>query len=118
MQPESKKFLADVLDSAIAIETFTQGRELTDLTQNVLLRSAVYWQFAIIGEALSQLRRLDSATFERITDSWRIVGFRNQILHGYQSIQDNVTWQIIQEKLPVLRGELALQRTFGLAITA
>jgi uncharacterized protein with HEPN domain len=71
-----------------------------------MLRSAIYWQFALIGESLSKLRNLDPPTFDLISESWRIVGFRNQILHGYAVIQDRITWQIIQDKLPLLKVEL------------
>jgi uncharacterized protein with HEPN domain len=106
MRPESRKFLADALDAVAAIEEFTRARSFADMGRDKLLRSGIYWQFTVIGEALSQLRRLDEATFDRINESWRIVGFRNQIIHGYQVIQDNVTWQIVQDKLPILRRDL------------
>ena len=66
----------------------------------------MYYQFTIIGEALTQMRRIDGAVFDGITESSRIVGFRNQIVHGYQKLQDNVTWQIIQDKLPLLEQEI------------
>ncbi len=106
MRLEAQKFLADALDAALSIEEFTRDRSFADMGQDKLLRSGIYWQFAIIGEALAQLRKIDEAVFNRISDSWRIVGFRNQIVHGYEAIQDNVTWQIIQDKLPILRREL------------
>jgi len=106
MQLEVKKYLLDALDCAKAIEAFVEGKTFYDLRNDNLLRSAVYFQFTIIGEALTQMRGYDEATFDRITDSPRIVGFRNQIIHGYQGIRDTVTWQIIQKNLPILRIEL------------
>ena|SRR5437764_834337 len=106
MQLESRKLLQDALEAAIAVEEFTHGRVFEELSKEKLLRSAIYWQFALIGEALARLQKLDKGTFNRISESWRIVGFRNQILHGYDVIQDNITWQIIQDKLPILRREL------------
>jgi uncharacterized protein with HEPN domain len=106
MRLESRKLLADALEAAAAIEEFAKGRNWPDMERDKLLRSGIYWQFVVIGEALSQLRKIDEASFNRITECWRIVGFRNQIIHGYQVIQDNVTWQIVQDKLPVLRREL------------
>ena len=106
MPPDPKKLLEDALAAVRLIEQFSAGRELKELDTDPLLRSGIYWQFAIIGEALTQLRRFDPATFGQISESPRIIAFRNQILHGYGSIQDNVTWQIIQDKVPVLRREL------------
>jgi uncharacterized protein with HEPN domain len=106
MRLESRKLLTDALQAVVAIEEFTKSRDFSALASDKLLRSAIYWQFAILGEAMAQLRKLDEPTFDRISESWRIVGFRNQIIHGYQVIHDNVTWQIIQDKLPVLHREL------------
>ena len=106
MRLESRTLLADALEAAKAIEEFTRGRQFEDLGRDKLFRSGIYWQFAVLGEALSRLQKLDQPTFDLITESWRIVGFRNQILHGYDVIEDNITWQIIEDKLPLLKVEL------------
>jgi uncharacterized protein with HEPN domain len=106
MQRESKKYLQDVLNAATSIEEFTRNRTLSDMESDDLLRSGVYYQFVIIGEALSQTRRIDEELFDRISPSSRIVGFRIQIGHGCQVIPDKLTWQVIREKLPILRGEV------------
>lgn len=106
MQPEAKKLLADALEAVVTVLEFSRGRSFEDMSHDKLLRSGIYWQFAVIGEALAQLRRFDEPAFYRISESPRIVAFRNQILHGYQIIQDSVTWQVIQDKLPILRREL------------
>jgi uncharacterized protein with HEPN domain len=83
MQPEVKKYLSDMAAAAAAIDVFCLDRAPSDLSSDNLFRSAVYYQFVIIGEALSQLRRLDEPTFDRISEASRIVGFRNQVIHGY-----------------------------------
>ena len=106
MQLESRTLLTDALTAVDLIEQFTRGRKLEDLAANPLLRSGIYWQFAVLGEALSRLQKVDTATFELISESWRIVGFRNQILHGYDVIRDQISWQIIEDKLPLLKVEL------------
>jgi uncharacterized protein with HEPN domain len=107
MQPESRKLLSDMLVAASNVMEFATGRELAELGRDKLLRSGIYYQFVIIGEALSQLRNLDGETYDRITEGSRIIGFRNQVVHGYSVIRDDVTWQIIQEKVPILHAELA-----------
>ena len=61
----------------------------------------------VIGEALSQLKKLDESMADSITEAWKIVGFRNQIVHGYFVIRDAVTWQVIQDNLPLLKDELS-----------
>jgi len=106
MLPEVKKYLTDMADAANEITSFCAGRSESDFTSDKQLRSAVYFQFVIVGEALSQLRKLDESIFDQISEAPRIVAFRNQVIHGYQVIRDAVTWQIIQEKLPILLAEL------------
>jgi len=96
MQLETRKLLLDMLQAATSIEEFTKDRAFADMDRDKLLRSGISYQFVIIGEAISQLRRVDQVAFDSISESSRIVGFRNQI-----------TWQIIQDKLPILKKELA-----------
>jgi uncharacterized protein with HEPN domain len=60
----------------------------------------------IIGEALTQLRSFDPQTAQRISDFSRIIGFRNQVVHGYAKVDDEITWRIISGNLPVLKREL------------
>lgn len=106
MPPESRKLLFDVQHAAIGIGMFVQGRTLGDYTGDLMLRSAVERQFEIIGEAIGRLRRIDPDRFGRISEADRIVGFRNVLIHGYDTISDAVTWDIIQQKLPILRREV------------
>src|SRR2546423_12414532 len=106
MQLESRTLLTDALGAARLIDDFARERAFEELSKDELLRSAIYWQFALLGEALTRLRKLDQNTFDQISEAWRMVGFRNQILHGYDVIQDNITWQIVQDKLPLLKLEL------------
>ncbi len=106
MLPDARKLLADANDACKSIRDFTRGKDIADFRRDDLLRSGIYWKFTVVGEAMSQLRRLDEATFNRITESWRIVGFRNQIIHGYSVIDDDITWDIVQEKVPILNQEL------------
>jgi uncharacterized protein with HEPN domain len=106
MQPKAKMLLFDMRQAADAIREFADNRSSADLAADKLFRSAVYYQFIIVGEALSQLRVLVSTTFDQISKATRIVGFRNQIIHGYAKIRDDITWEIIEKKLPILHHEL------------
>lgn len=106
MRPEAKKLILDMVESVRLVAEFSQGRTLQNLQSDQLLRSAIFFQFTILGEALSQLRHLDDDAFESITDARKIVGFRNQIIHGYAKIDDEITWRILVDKLPILRREL------------
>ena len=46
------------------------------------------------------------AVLDRISESRRIIGFRNVLIHGYDVINHDVTWGIVRDKLPTLLAEL------------
>lgn len=48
-----------------------------------MLRLAVERAFAIIGEALSRLTKLEAALAGRISEHHRIIAFRNILIHAY-----------------------------------
>jgi len=43
----------------------------------------------------------------QLENSRRIIGLRNQIIHGYDSISDENIWGIIVNHLPNLKQEVA-----------
>jgi uncharacterized protein with HEPN domain len=59
MQLEAKKLLTDIRDAADSVAQFAAGKTLADFSGDKLLRSAIYFQFVVIGEALTQLRALE-----------------------------------------------------------
>ncbi len=100
-----KKLLWDVLEFGKAIQSFVNGRTLSDYEQDTLLRLAVERQFEKIGEALRRLMLADSHFAQRITGIADIIAFRNIIAHGYDVIDHPTVWQIIEDRLPVLVAE-------------
>lgn len=106
MPPESMKLLLDMKAAADRIARFVAGKTLDDYVADELLRSAVERQCGIIGEAMVRLIQRDQATAERLADFRKIAGFRQLIVHGYDAIDDETSWSIVTEKLPVLRSEL------------
>ncbi|MDD3719236.1 MAG: DUF86 domain-containing protein [Actinomycetota bacterium] len=107
MRIETKKYLYDINQAADLIATFTEGSSFESYMEDSMVRSAVERQFEIIGEALTQLARLDAAVAERITDHRRIIAFRNLLIHGYAEVDNRLVWDIVQSNLPMLRREMA-----------
>jgi uncharacterized protein with HEPN domain len=83
MRRDPRSFFWDVREAADAIKQFTQGRSFGEYATDLMLRSAVERQFEIIGEALSQLTRVDAVLAARIPELRRIIGFRNALIQGY-----------------------------------
>jgi uncharacterized protein with HEPN domain len=105
MQLEAKKLLLDVLTSCEAIQEFTAGKSFPEYEQSRLLRSATEREFEVIGEALGKLRRLDVNMSAQISSLDAIVAFRHRIIHGYDSVDDVIVWNTIQQNVPVLLAE-------------
>ncbi len=108
MRPEIGKFLHDIRDAAECITDYTRGKTWDDYLADRKMRDAVQWIFAVIGEALSQLEKLDPDIAHRITEWHRIIAFRNQLIHGYGVVKNEITWDIVQAKLPTLRSNVQL----------
>jgi uncharacterized protein with HEPN domain len=106
MQRDAKAFLWDIANAASSIQSFTTGKDLDAYLQDELLRSAVERKFGIIGEALSQLLRSFPDYRDKITLVGDIVAFRNQIVHGYATVRDDMVWEIVQVYLPNLHREV------------
>jgi uncharacterized protein with HEPN domain len=106
MQRDAKAYLWDIADAAASICAFTSGKDLNAYQQDELLRAAVERKFGIIGEALSQLLRSFPLYRDKITMIGDIVAFRNQIVHGYATIRDDMVWEIVQVYLPRLHHEV------------
>ena len=105
MTDEVKKLLVDVLAACEAIESFVADQGLSEYQKDEQLRSATERKFEIIGEALSRLCRKAPDLTQCISEVPAIIAFRNRITHGYDAIDDLVVWDIIQQKVPVLKAE-------------
>ncbi len=101
-QRDPRAFLWDVREAALAVQAFTAGMDAVAYVNSELVQAAVERKFEVIGEALNQLARLDSLLAERVPDLPQIVAFRNQLIHGYATVNPSTVWNIAQNALPGL----------------
>lgn len=106
MHADARKLLWDAKQAADRTVRFTHGKTFDDYQADELLRSGVERQLAIVGEALSQLRRIDPATAGAIAELPRVVGFRNFLIHAYANVDSRIVWGIIEADLESLRASL------------
>jgi uncharacterized protein with HEPN domain len=106
MKTHTKKRLLDALHACQAIDSFVAQYTFADYERNLMLRSAVERQFEIIGEALHQAELDDPEVTDLMPEIRRIVGMRNRIIHGYDSVDDELLWQTIRHHIPPLRKHL------------
>lgn len=106
MKPEVEKYLYDIRNATSLVWDFTSGRSFEEYQSNVMLRSAVERQFEIVGEAISQLAKIDEETASRITEYQRIIAFRNVLIHGYADVDDQIVWGVVTKDLPRLARDV------------
>lgn len=108
MQRDARCYLWDALKAAEAVQAFLRGKTYEAFVEDDLLRSAVERQLQIIGEALSQLAKVDPQIASSVSELRRIIAFRNILVHGYAAIDHDTVWRLIEDKLPELRTNLRM----------
>ena len=81
--------------------TLCADKKRSDLDDDRLLDLAVTRLLEIIGEAANRVPLTEQALYPEIP--WaQIVALRNRLIHGYDSVDLDIVWQIIQHDLPAL----------------
>ncbi|MES2661490.1 MAG: HepT-like ribonuclease domain-containing protein [Verrucomicrobiota bacterium] len=106
MNPKTIKRLEDSKDACVRIRQFLKDVSLDTFLGSALLQSAVERQLEIIGEALGAGAKEDDSLVETIPDLPRIVGLRNRLIHGYDSVDSELVWDVAQTKIPGLQKQL------------
>lgn len=96
-------YLWDIPDAADAISGFVEGVSFQEYCDRTIVHSAVERKFEIIGEALSQLRKLDNIVAAELPGIEKAIGFRNLLAHGYAHVEHDKVWNIICHDLPNMR---------------
>ena len=100
------KCLYDIKFSIEEIDSFFSNRKMTFeiYSSDILLKRAIERELEIIGEAMNRILKED--TEFPLENAHRIVGLRNQIIHGYDSISDENIWSILNSHIPKLKEEV------------
>ncbi len=106
MDNDTKTWLYDILNSINEIESyFVNTPKMFEIYQNDLrTKRAVERNIEIIGEAMSRILKQENTV--KISNSRKIVDVRNRIIHGYDSVSDDVIWGIVIKNLPILQEEV------------
>ena len=105
MNHDIKAYLHDICEASRQILAFTQGLRFEEYTADDLVKAAVERKFVTIGEALMRLRREAPDMLDRISGQYRIIGFRNVLVHGYDVIDDATVWSAVIDGVPALLRE-------------
>ena len=105
MTERCRKYLSDISLAIDLIEEFIVGIDSFETyTSDSKTQSAVERQLSIIGEAANRLKQ--ECPDEILKHTKQIIGFRNRIIHAYDSIDNSIVWVILKKYLPPLKVEV------------
>jgi uncharacterized protein with HEPN domain len=94
-----------MLDHAREAVLMTQGKTRADIDTDRQLNLALVRLLEIIGEAAARTSEEDRARYRTIP--WpEIISLRNRLIHGYDSVDFDILWNIITKDLPPLIEKL------------
>ena len=93
--------LRHMLNHALEAVAMVKGKTRTDLDKDRQLNLALVRLLEIIGEAATRIPKAEQARYTDI--SWpEIVSLRNRLIHGYDTVDFDILWQIMNQDLPGL----------------
>lgn len=106
MDIEIKAWLYDILNAITEIDSFfkDQPKEFLAYKNDTRTRRAVERNIEVIGEATNRILQKDNRI--ALSNSRKIVDTRNRIIHGYDTVSDEIIWGIVTQYLPILKTEI------------
>lgn len=99
-------YLDDILEAAERIEKYTKGMSRGKLKKHTLVLDGVVRNLEIIGEAAKNIPSQIKEKHPEI--EWKkISGLRDILAHEYFGIDLDVVWDIVKNKLPILRVQVS-----------
>lgn len=102
---DPKLLLADILDAIGKIKDYTSELTYDTFIKDSKTLDAVIPNFEIIGEAANRLPEEFKDKHTAI-DWFRIIGFRNRIVHDYMGVDYKIVWTIVQKDIDKLSADI------------
>ena len=106
MLTKDQHCLESIIEATDRIIEYTSGiKSADDLNNDYRNFDATMMNFVVIGEMVDKLS--DDFKKEHPKMEWiKIKGFRNIVVHDYFGIDAEEVWQIIKNKIPVLKSDI------------
>jgi uncharacterized protein with HEPN domain len=105
MEKEVQTWLEDIKQSIDEIEEFLpERRDFFEFKKDLKTRKAIERNIEIIGEAVNRILNVNPEI--KISNARKIVDTRNRIIHGYDSVSEDIIWAIVTNELKKLRQDI------------
>lgn len=100
-------FLKHILEEIDFVLTATSGKTLADVQEDGMLQRACSRSIEIVGEAAKNVSSALKKTNPRIP--WKqLAAMRDKLIHQYFGVNWVIVWDVIENHLPVLRGDISV----------
>ncbi|HEV3415401.1 MAG TPA: HepT-like ribonuclease domain-containing protein [Pirellulales bacterium] len=97
--------IENMLDHSREAVELANGKSRADLDDNRVFNLALTRLLEIVGEAAARVSQVTRDKYSQIP--WlAIAGLRNRLIHGYDEVDFDVLWDVVQNDLPTLIVEL------------
>jgi len=100
-------YLSDILDAIENIENYTSGLSYDDFISNQMCIDAVIKNLLTIGEGVKKIPA-ELISKHSSVDWKNIAGLRDVLVHAYFRIDNEILWDIIENKLKEFKNEVRI----------
>jgi uncharacterized protein with HEPN domain len=105
MPRDYRLYLDDILSSIDKIRQYTAGTTFEDFRNDEKCMDAVIRNLEVIGEAVKNLPQ--EVRDKHPEPEWKkMAGIRDILAHEYFGVDAEIIWDILQNKLPVLKSQI------------
>ena len=105
MEVEIKTWLADIKQAITEINLFLPNKnDFYAFQRDLKTKRAIERNIEIIGEAVNRIIKINPEF--PLTNARKIIDTRNRIIHGYNSVSEDIIWAIVVRELGNLETEV------------
>ncbi len=104
---EWRFYVGDMVGFCEKVLAFTQELHQTQWVEDAMRFDATVRNLELIGEAASHVPQDIRSAYPAIP--WRmLIATRNQLIHGYLGLDNDILWSIVQTDVPALLHQLKI----------
>jgi uncharacterized protein with HEPN domain len=105
MSRDLRLYLDDIRESCEKIVRYSQGLGFDQFVKDEKTFDAIVRNLEIIGEAAKHIPTEIRARYPNVEWS-KIAGLRDIAAHEYFGLDEDILWDVIQNRIPVLLGQI------------